>query len=73
MISNQNDINSFMEEEEVLTENDPDAEMEEEEETLSLLIDSRLLHKDFIVDKFRLALLNFRKVREREKREREYY
>lgn len=34
----------------------------EEEETLSFLIDRRLLHKDFIVDKFRLALVYFRKV-----------
>ena len=34
----------------------------EEEETLSFLIDSRLLHKDFIVDKFTLALVYFRKV-----------
>ncbi len=34
----------------------------EEEETMALLIDSRLLHKDFILDKFALALVYFRKV-----------
>ena len=34
----------------------------EDDDTLSFLIDRRLLHKDFIVDKFSLAQVYFRKV-----------
>ncbi len=36
---------------------------EEEEETLSILIDSRLLHKDFISNNFTRALFFYQKVR----------
>ena len=49
-------------------DNEVDGEMEdlkkEEEGTLALLVDSRLLHKDFIVDRFNLAISSYRKVQQ---------
>lgn len=69
VISNRNEMGDFMEDDEaedlsMLDEHDGEMEglKKEEEDTLSILIDSRLLHKDFIVDKFSLALVSFRKV-----------
>lgn len=65
VISNRNNIGNFMEEDEelgMLADGEMDSLKKEEDNTLSLLIDSRLLHKDFIVDKFSLALVCFRKV-----------
>lgn len=59
VISNRN---NFMEEEEELGDGEMEGLKKEEDDTLSLLIDSRLLHKDFIVDKFSMALVYFRKV-----------
>lgn len=61
VIPNRNDVSNFMGEEEE-EELDMDGLKKEEDDSLSLLIDSRLLHKDFIVDKFSLALVYFRKV-----------
>lgn len=63
VISNKQDpLSNFLDED----EDEPDAVMEdmkkEEEEALSLLIDSRLLQKDFSVNKFHNALVCFRKV-----------
>lgn len=66
VISNRHNssMSSFLEDDEDGTEADGVMEdlNKEEEETLSLLIDRRLLHKDFIVDKFSLAQVYFRKV-----------
>ena len=69
VIANRHDsLNNYLEDEEGegegLDPNEVDGDdlKTEEEETLSLLIDSRLLHKDFILDKFALALVYFRKV-----------
>ena len=63
VIPNRNDVSNFMEDEEEEGEElDMEGLKKEEDDSLSLLIDSRLLHKDFIVDKFSLALVYFRKV-----------
>ena len=64
VIANRQDsLNNFLDDEEG---DGLDDEVEglktEEEETMALLIDRRLLHKDFILDKFTLALVYFRKV-----------
>ena len=59
VIANQN--NSVLEDEEDGDALDDDLKADVEE-TMSLLIDSRLLHKDFISDNFALALVFYRKV-----------
>ena len=65
VISNNVQVPSFLEDEDEEEEVDEEeTELNKDEDnTLSLLIDRRLLHKDFIVDKFVLAQVNFRKVR----------
>lgn len=70
VITNRPDPSPFLDKEEEETafdDTDADRVLEdlnkEDDDTLSFLIDRRLLHKDFIVDKFSLAQVYFRKVR----------
>ena len=64
VIANRHDsLNNYLDDEEGEgLDDEVDGLKTEEEETMALLIDRRLLHKDFILDKFTLALVYFRKV-----------
>lgn len=62
VISNRNDELAIFMDDNIEVDGEMEDLKKEEEGTLALLVDSRLLHKDFIIDRFNLAIGSYRKV-----------